>query len=84
MHFHRFQVCEGDEVVVDVINHLPSESTSIHWHGQHMVGTPYMDGVPLLTQCPIGPASSFRYRFWAANAGTNYYHSHSGKLCLLF
>ncbi|XP_065567197.1 uncharacterized protein LOC136031488 isoform X1 [Artemia franciscana] len=72
------QVCEGDEVVVDVINHLPSESTSIHWHGQHMVGTPYMDGVPLLTQCPIGPASSFRYRFWAANAGTNYYHSHSG------
>jgi len=33
------QVCEGDEIVVDVKNHLPGESTSIHWHGLHMVSS---------------------------------------------
>ncbi len=43
------------------------------------MGSPYMDGVPLLTQCPISPASTFQYRFSADNAGTHYYHSHSGR-----
>lgn len=37
-----------------------------------------MDGVPLVTQCPISPASSFRYNFIAENPGTHFYHSHSG------
>ncbi|KAI9555735.1 hypothetical protein GHT06_018250 [Daphnia sinensis] len=72
------QVCQGDTIIVDVKNHLASETCSIHWHGIHQVGTPYMDGVPLVTQCPISPASSFRYTFVAGNPGTHFYHSHSG------
>ncbi|EFX81872.1 hypothetical protein DAPPUDRAFT_49503, partial [Daphnia pulex] len=72
------QVCEGDRIIVNVKNHLPGESCTIHWHGIHQIGTPYMDGVPLVTQCPISPASSFRYNFIAENPGTHFYHSHSG------
>ncbi|KZS15189.1 Laccase 2 [Daphnia magna] len=72
------QVCEGDRIIVNVKNHLPGESCTIHWHGIHQVGSPYMDGVPLVTQCPISPASSFRYNFIAENPGTHFYHSHSG------
>jgi len=72
------QVCEGDEILVDLKNELGSDTTSIHWHGLHMTDTPYMDGVPHVTQCPVVPASTFRYHFLADNVGTHYWHSHSG------
>ncbi|XP_015589578.1 L-ascorbate oxidase isoform X2 [Cephus cinctus] len=72
------EVCQGDRIVVDVINSLTSESTSMHWHGQHHRATPYMDGVPYVTQCPILPGATFRYNFIAATAGTHFWHSHSG------
>jgi len=55
-----------------------TESTSIHWHGHHQRGTPYMDGVPYITQCPIPPKSSFRYHYTADTPGTHFWHSHSG------
>lgn len=71
-------VCVGDEMIVDVVNELGSDSTSIHWHGLHQQGTPYMDGVPFLTQCPIPAGNSFRYHFLADHPGTHYWHSHSG------
>ena len=54
-------MCEGDEIIVDIQNDLISDSTSIHWHGVHQIGTPYMDGVPFLTQCPIHAGTSFRF-----------------------
>nr|XP_012152944.1 PREDICTED: laccase-1-like isoform X2 [Megachile rotundata]XP_012152945.1 PREDICTED: laccase-1-like isoform X2 [Megachile rotundata] len=72
------EVCQGDRVIVDVINSLHSESTTMHWHGQHHVKTPYMDGVPYVSQCPIPPGSSFRYDYIATEAGTHFWHSHSG------
>jgi FtsP/CotA-like multicopper oxidase with cupredoxin domain len=75
-------VCKGDLIVVDVVNQLSSDTTSIHWHGVHQIGTPYMDGVPFVTQCPISPMTTFRYRFWAEYPGTHFYHSHSGKSVL--
>lgn len=50
----------------------------MHWHGQHHVKTPYMDGVPYVSQCPILPGSTFRYDFIATEAGTHFWHSHSG------
>ncbi|CAG7822416.1 unnamed protein product, partial [Allacma fusca] len=53
-------VCEGDTVVVDVTNSLFGEGTAIHWHGIHMKTTPWMDGVPGVSQCPIPPGSTFR------------------------
>lgn len=37
-----------------------------------------MDGVPFLTQCPVLPNALFRYEFYADEAGTHFYHSHSG------
>uniref|UniRef100_A0A1A9W9Z6 Uncharacterized protein n=1 Tax=Glossina brevipalpis TaxID=37001 RepID=A0A1A9W9Z6_9MUSC len=72
------EVCQNDIVQVDVKNHLLGESTTIHWHGMHMKETPYMDGVPHITQCPISPHSTFRYKFKAENTGTHFWHSHTG------
>ncbi|CAG9818287.1 unnamed protein product [Phaedon cochleariae] len=72
------QVCQNDMVVVDVRNKMGSESTTMHWHGQHQKDTPYMDGVPFVTQCPILPHDTFRYTFRATQAGTHFWHSHIG------
>lgn len=56
------QVCLGDTIVVNVENHLHSfEGTTIHWHGLRI--PPHMDGVSMITQCPIDPMTTFQYRF---------------------
>ncbi|XP_060526823.1 uncharacterized protein LOC132702294 isoform X2 [Cylas formicarius] len=72
------EVCQGDLIEVDVENHLMNEGTTVHWHGQHQKDTPYMDGVPFVTQCPILPYTTFRYTFRAVNHGTHFWHSHLG------
>nr|CAI5859313.1 unnamed protein product [Callosobruchus analis] len=72
------QVCHNDVIIVDVTNKLMSEGTTIHWHGQHQKDTPYMDGVPYVTQCPILPHDTFRYIFKAEQVGTHFWHSHIG------
>ncbi|XP_063983911.1 uncharacterized protein LOC135165982 isoform X2 [Diachasmimorpha longicaudata] len=36
-----------------------------------------MDGVPMVTQCPILPFSSFRYHLKPSRPGTFFYHAHS-------
>lgn len=69
---------EGQEVTINVENRLASEGISVHWHGIHQMNTPWMDGVGLVTQCPINPQSSFRYSFKATPSGTFWYHSHTG------
>ncbi|XP_065347467.1 uncharacterized protein LOC135944434 isoform X1 [Cloeon dipterum] len=74
----EIRVCYGDKIVVDVHNSLMSETTSVHWHGHHQKGSPHMDGVPSVTQCPISPGSTFRYIFKADTQGTHFWHSHSG------
>lgn len=74
-----YQVCQGDLVIITVMNMLHSDTFSIHWHGLLQRGTNYMDGVPHVTQCPITPMAGFRYTFWADDVGTYFYHSHSGK-----
>lgn len=85
----HIQVCEGDKIVVDVKNSMPGEGLTVHWHGltqtgpmwstpSSFSGTPYMDGVPGITQCPIQAGASFRYSFYASDAGTHFYHAHSG------
>lgn len=76
---YNLKVCQGDNVVVDVTNSMMSETTSLHWHGQHNRRTPYMDGVPYVTQCPIMPGATFRYNYIANTVGTHFWHSHSGK-----
>ncbi|XP_057321757.1 uncharacterized protein LOC130665413 isoform X1 [Microplitis mediator] len=72
------QVCENDILVVDVVNRLPGKAASIHWRGQTQRETPCMDGVPLVTQCPIPSYTTFQYKFRAAVPGTHLWHSHSG------
>ncbi|MFK7914096.1 MAG: copper resistance system multicopper oxidase [Pseudomonadales bacterium] len=66
---------EGDTVTLNVTNHL-QEDTSIHWHGLLL---PYqMDGVPGLSFPGIAPGATFTYQFPVLQAGTYWYHSHSG------
>ena len=66
---------EGEEVTVNVTNRL-KEDTSIHWHG---ILLPYrMDGVPMVSFHGIKPGETFTYRFRLRQAGTYWYHSHSG------
>lgn len=71
-------VHDMQQVVIHVHNNLSSEGISIHWHGMHQIGTPWMDGVGLVTQCQIGPSSSFSYEYTASPSGTFWYHSHTG------
>nr|AAY33970.1 laccase I [Neohortaea acidophila] len=66
----------GDYFEISVVNALPNEGTSIHWHGLIQHETPYMDGVPGIVQCPIAPGGNFTYRFRADLYGTSFYHSH--------
>ncbi len=66
---------EGDTVTIRVTNRL-NTSTSIHWHG---IILPYqMDGVPGISFAGIPPGETFTYRFKVEQAGTYWYHSHSG------
>lgn len=73
------QVCENDILVVDVINRLPGKAAAIHWRGQSQLETPYMDGSPLVTQCPIPSYTTFQYKFRASAAGTHLWHAHAGN-----
>ncbi|WP_031405361.1 copper resistance system multicopper oxidase [Thiomonas sp. FB-Cd] len=66
---------EGDTVTLRVTNRMP-HSTSIHWHG--MLVPFQMDGVPGLSFAGIPPGETFVYRFQVRQAGTFWYHSHSG------
>jgi FtsP/CotA-like multicopper oxidase with cupredoxin domain len=61
----------GTELRVRLQNDLP-EPTSIHWHGIRVPNS--MDGVPGLTQAPVGAGASFDYRFGLPDAGTYWLH----------
>lgn len=71
-------VCKNDRIIVDLSNHMAGEEISFHWHGLHQRGTPWFDGVPMVTQCPIFGGNTFRYIFDAQDSGTHFYHAHSG------
>ncbi|EON65989.1 hypothetical protein W97_05232 [Coniosporium apollinis CBS 100218] len=66
----------GDWIEVKVKNLLPDEGAALHWHGITQKGTPWMDGVPAVQQCPIVPNATFTYRFRADLYGSSWYHSH--------
>ena len=71
-------VTENQVVKVRVYNDLTSEGVTIHWHGMHQKGTPWMDGVGFISQYPIGAGEYFDYIYNATLAGTHWYHSHVG------
>ncbi len=64
---------EGDMFRVLVNNRLKVPAT-VHWHG--MIVPNYMDGVPGITQHPIGPGESVLYEYPLRQSGTYWYHSH--------
>ncbi len=66
---------EGEKVRLSVINKL-AEDTSIHWHG---LLVPFQfDGVPGVSFPGIKAGATFTYEFPLIQAGTYWYHSHSG------
>jgi CopA family copper-resistance protein len=72
---------QGDTVNLLVSNQLPADSpfghtTSIHWHG--IILPANMDGVPGMSFNGIARGESFQYQFQLKQAGTYWYHSHSG------
>ncbi|XP_033122692.1 oxidoreductase OpS5-like [Anneissia japonica] len=73
------RVCHGDTIRVKVNNQLADGGDiAIHWHGIHQFQTVWMDGVAMITQCPIPFATSFVYKFVADPPGTHWWHSHTG------
>ncbi len=71
----EIRLTEGDTLRVRLGNRLP-EGTTIHWHGLPIVNE--MDGVPDVTQPPIGAGEDFTYEFEVPVSGTYWYHSHVG------
>ena len=70
----ELRVTEGDTVVVRFRPLVADFTHTLHWHGQHV---PFeMDGVPYVSQEPVGPGQEFVYRFVAKPAGTYWYHCH--------
>ena len=70
--------CYCVQVIVHYINRLENEATTLHFHGMHQRGTPWMDGT-MMSQCPVAPGETFTYRFKADPRGTYWYHSHLGS-----
>ncbi|WP_404362772.1 copper resistance system multicopper oxidase [Marinobacter sp.] len=66
---------EGENVRINVTNNL-DETTSIHWHGLILPFT--QDGVPGFSFPGIKAGETFTYEFPIVQAGTYWYHSHSG------
>ncbi|KAK0386800.1 hypothetical protein NLU13_6636 [Sarocladium strictum] len=67
---------EGDRIIVHVENRA-ANATSLHFHGLYQNGTNAMDGSVGITQCAIGPGSTFTYNFTVAGqSGTYWYHAH--------
>ncbi len=66
---------EGQQARLTVVNDLDEES-SIHWHG--LILPFHMDGVPGVSFPGIKARSTFVYEFPVLQAGTYWYHSHSG------
>lgn len=73
--FHDQQV-----VSIRVYNDMSNEAVSFHWHGMFQTGSPWMDGVSMVSQCPIQPGEFFTYQFVASPPGTHWYHSHHGAM----
>lgn len=52
-------------------------ATSTHWHGLYLPNASWADGVAGISQAPVAPGGTFRYRFRAEPAGTFWYHAHT-------
>lgn len=62
----RIDANVGDRVVINLLNSLGNQSTSLHFHGLYLEGQNYMDGAAQVTQCPVPPGARFTYNFTAS------------------
>ncbi len=67
---------EGDVARIHVVNGMPEGEVSTHWHG--LLVPNVEDGVPYVTTPPIFPGQSRTFEFPLKQAGTYWYHSHTG------
>ena len=67
------QVPESATIFVNFTNRTPLP-TAIHWHGIRLENR--FDGVPGVTQDPVEPGETFRYRIHFPDAGIYWYHPH--------
>jgi FtsP/CotA-like multicopper oxidase with cupredoxin domain len=68
------RVRAGEVVRASLVNDLPA-TTSVHWHGVALRND--ADGVPEVTQAPVGAKSEYVYEFTAPDPGTYWFHPHS-------
>ncbi|KAJ3703146.1 hypothetical protein LUZ61_006851 [Rhynchospora tenuis] len=74
------EVKEGDTLVINVVNQAKYNVT-IHWHGIRQKRTAWADGPEFVTQCPVKPGESYKYRFTIeGQEGTLWWHAHSSWL----
>lgn len=72
-----FRVPLNSIVRFEVVNSLPDQGLTLHFHGVHQVGTPFFDGAHGVTQGAIPPmGGAMTYQFVAWPSGTHWYHSH--------
>lgn len=69
------RVSKNDRVKIAFSNEL-STPTSVHWHGLAIRND--MDGVSGITTPEISPGNNFDFDFIAPDAGTYWFHPHSG------
>ncbi|MGR3617850.1 MAG: multicopper oxidase family protein [Paracoccaceae bacterium] len=63
----------NEPFIASVTNRL-EHFTTMHWHGLRLPNA--MDGVPYLTQFPLGQDERFDYELFSPDAGTFWYHPH--------
>ena len=71
---------KGDRVIVNVVNGLGNQSTSLHFHGLYQNGTTHMDGAAGASQCSIRPGGRFTYDFKVSLVPRGHYHTSEGRV----
>ncbi len=67
------RVGQDSTIFVNFTNATPYP-TAVHWHGVRLDNR--YDGVPGVTQDPVQPGATFRYRIHFKDAGIYWYHPH--------
>jgi FtsP/CotA-like multicopper oxidase with cupredoxin domain len=70
------EAIEGDTIRITVTNHHATNEATLHFHGLHLLDTPFSDGPSMITQCGLPPGQTQTYEFFAYPPGTHYWHGH--------
>ena len=58
--YHRY--VDYFQLIIHFTNRLENEAVTLHMHGLHQYGTPWMDGAGGVSHCPINSGETFTYR----------------------